>query len=127
MRRLICALAVLMLVSSPAQASFKGTLRGDTPWSVEIITGENGGNTAVTVYYLGRTLDIEAIFSVPPGVSFEQDLLKPGGRVRRIIVEVDMPTGGAALVKVTQGIFVHEDGIQNTEPGGTSRIVFDVV
>ncbi|MFN2514285.1 MAG: hypothetical protein ABR568_23085, partial [Pyrinomonadaceae bacterium] len=113
----------------PAQAEFKGTFRSDTPVTVEVTSSaNNAGGAAVAVYYLGRGLDVEAVFSVPAGTAFAQECSKPGSRVKRIIVEVDLPQGGQGLVRVGRGAGDQfEINIINTGDGQTYRFVFDVV
>src|SRR5688572_22994957 len=100
MNRLIstlpCAVAILIWTSLPAQAEFRGALRNDIPVMVKVTAfPSNAGNTAVTVYYVGRALDVEGVFSVSPGTVFGQEFAKTGARVTRIIVEVDLPVGGS--------------------------------
>jgi hypothetical protein len=124
-----CAVAMLIWTCPPAQADFKGDLKSDTPVTVEFTSGAgNAGGTHVAVYYLGRGLDVEAVFSVPAGTSFAQECSKPGSRVKRIIVEVDLPVGGEGVVRVSQGAGTQfEIGIINTGNGQTNRFVFGVV
>lgn len=126
---LACTVAVLLWTGTPAQATYKGTLRSDTPFTVQILSSAgNAGDTAVTVYYLGRALDVEAVFSVPAGSEFSQECAKPGERIRRILVEVDPPVGGTGLLKVNQGTTTrYEDPFQVGESGNTLRFVFAVI
>ena len=125
----ILAVAGIISICVPAQAAFKGTLRSDAPITVEVTSSvSNAGSSAAAVYYLGRTLDVEAVFSVPVGTQHAQELANPGRRVQRVIIEVDLPVGGTGLAKVTQGAVTRfEFFLQNTTDDGSSRFVFDVV
>ena len=126
MKKLMCALAVLMLTCSPAQALFMGTLQREA-WTLEIASASPDGTTAATVYYLGNRLQVVEIMSVPAGDTVQQVFTKPGKNVRRIIIEVDPPTNGAlfgqATARIVQGADQFIDVISDLHD---ARLVFDV-
>ena len=125
MKKLMCALAVLMLTCSPAQALFMGTLQREA-WTLEIASA-SPDTTAVTVYYLGNGLQVVEIMSVPAVDTVQQVFAKPGKNVRRIIIEVDPPTNGAlfgqATARIVQGADQFIDVISDLHD---ARLVFDV-
>ena len=71
MKRLTCtlaALALVMAISIPASAEFKGTLQRNQPWMLEIASGST--DTIITkVYYLGRDIEVVEIVTVPAGAT----------------------------------------------------------
>ena len=101
MKRLICALAVLVLAYNPAQAEFKGTLQRNQAWLLEIASASTGV-TAVTVYYLERRFDVIETVSVPPALTVQRTF-SIGRGVTRIIVEVDPIFGGQVNLRIVQG------------------------
>ena len=119
MKKLMCALAVLMLTCSPAQALFMGTLQREA-WMLEIASA-SPDTTAVTVYYLGNGLQVMEIISVPAGDTVQQVFAKPGKNVRRIIIEVDAPAGATIPVDIIQ------NGSIAVTIQGYGRLVFEVV
>lgn len=125
MKKLMCALAVLMLTCSPAQALFMGTLQREA-WMLEIASA-SPNTTAATVYYLGNRLQVVEIMSVPAGDTVQQVFAKPGKNVSRIIIEVDPPTNGAlfgqATARIVQGADQFIDVISDMHD---ARLVFDV-
>jgi hypothetical protein len=125
MKKLMCALAVLMLTCSPAQALFMGTLQREA-WMLEIASA-SPDTTAATVYYLGNGLQVVEIMSVPAGGTVQQVFAKPGKNVRRIIIEVDPSTNGAlfgqATARIVQGADQFIDVISALHD---ARLVFDV-
>jgi hypothetical protein len=122
MKKLMCALAVLMLTCSQAQALFMGTLQGED-WTLEIASSSPDGTTAVTVYYLGNGLQVIEIMSVPAGDTVQQVVAKPGKNVRRIIIEVDPPNNGGATARIVRGADQFIDVISELRD---ARLVFDV-
>jgi hypothetical protein len=125
MKKLMCALAVLMLTCSQAQALFMGTLQRED-WTLEIASSSPDGTTAVTVYYLGNGLQVIEIMSVPAGDTVQQVVAKPGKNVRRIIIEVDPPNNGVlfgATARIVQGADQFIDIISELRD---ARLVFDV-
>jgi hypothetical protein len=124
MKKLMYALAVLILTCSPAQALFMGTLQRET-WTLEIASASPDA-TAVTVYYLGNGVQVVEIMSGPAGVTVQQVFAKPGKTVRRIIIEVDPTTSGVlfgATVRIVQGADQFIDVISDLRD---ARLVFDV-
>jgi hypothetical protein len=124
MKTLMCALAVLLLTCSPAQALFMGTLQRDA-WMLEIASA-SPDTTAVTVYYLGNGLQVIEIMSVASADTVQQFFAKPRKNVRRIIIEVDQPTTGAlqaTTVQIVQGATQFNDVISGLHD---ARLVVDV-
>jgi len=121
MKTLMCALAVLLLTCSTAQALFMGTLQREA-WMLEIASA-SPDTTAVTVYYLGNGLQVMEIISVPAGDTVQQVFAKPGKNVRRIIIEVDPSPNGAATVRIVQGADQFNDVIFGLHD---ARLVVDV-
>ena len=131
MKGLICALsvlAILVLSSGPAHAASKGSMQRDV-WSLEL------DNTAVdattmTVYYMGKRLQVVSLITVPGGVQgFSQSMPKPGKGIRRVIIDVDPPDNGRVTARINQGaiVAVSEDlGSVAGGPGQSYRLVFDV-
>jgi len=110
MKRMIstfaCAFAMLMLTNIPAQAqanlNFLGTLQRDQPWHVDLDNSNNLAPAAVTIFYLGKTLDFD-IFTVAGATSFTVGDSKFPRGIRRIIIEVSVPRGMSVAVLVIQG------------------------
>jgi hypothetical protein len=131
MKRMICTLAafaMLVLVNSPAQAEYTGTLQGDQLWLLEIDSG-SVSTIAVTIFYLGKSLDVGPIVSVPTGTTVQLADLKIPKGTRRIIIEVDPPgtPGCVAAMRVVQGSIVYSADICAPSGGESSRFVLDVV
>lgn len=132
MKRLICtiaALAVLTWTCLPAQAEYKGELRRDIEWVINVDNSASSGNTAVTVHYLiGKSGEKEIsrdeieIALVAGQARTQLIFSKPGRGVRRIIIEVDPPQGATIDVEIST---------QNTSlphrVEGRSSLVCDVV
>ena len=125
MKKLLCALVMLIMSGSPAQALFMGTLQREA-WTLEIASA-SPATTAVTVYSLGNGLQMLAILSVPAGATVQQDFAKPGKTVRRILIEVDPPPAGTlfgqATARIVQGANQVIDVIADLHD---ARLVFDV-
>lgn len=131
-KRHVCTLAAALFAmiwaaeSASAQRTFAGILRqSDQPISVELVTSAtNGGLTAVTVSYLKKRevqFDFASVAAGASGFAVEEERIPRG--TKRMIVEVDLPTGGTALLKIRQGV-----GLQFDFPMAQgSRFVFDVV
>ncbi len=105
MKRLIatfaCAVAVLIWTCAPAQAEFRGVLRSDQDWVINVDNAATGGITGITVYFLGKKpQDFE--FTVPIGGRVQYPFEKVGKDVTRIIIEVDSPQGATLTVEVSQ-------------------------
>jgi hypothetical protein len=100
-RRILFGVTVLLLtVIGDAHADPLGTLREDLPWKIEAI---HVGRQAVTIYYLGKGLDVEAILTLDEGQSFfSQEFPRPA-RVKRVIVEFVSRSNGEAFVTILQG------------------------
>ena len=124
MKRLICALAVLVLAYNPAQAEFKGTLQRNQAWLLEVASASTG-DTAVTVYYLERRFDVIETVSVPPALTVQRTF-SIGRGVTRIIVEVDPILFGQVTVRVVQGADQFISTVASTRGGDSFRLVFDV-
>lgn len=130
MKKLMCALAVLILTCSTAQAVFKGTLQRDA-WVMEFASS-SAGTTAITVYYLGRELRVKGIISVPAAATVQHTFPKPGSGVKRIIIEADPPTcdpaacGGSSFgggtFRIVQGADQFNDVIEDLHD---ARLVLD--
>jgi hypothetical protein len=73
--------AILIWTGTPTQATFKGTLRSDTPVTVEFTAPDaNSGGAAVAVYYLdSRGLDVEAVFRCQRECLFRKSARSPEG------------------------------------------------
>ena len=135
MKKLMLALATLLLTHRSASAEFAKTLlEANGPVRIEVVGGAaNDGNAAVTVFFLARRFDFTT-GSAAPGAAFilsDQRIT----RGTRIIVEMDLPTpdpGGVseATVSVTQalggGTFNRTVDLLDTDDGGVHRFVFDV-
>lgn len=118
MRRLT-VLVMVMFTCSPVWAEYAGTLQRDQPFTVSI-TSASTDTVAVTVYYLDNrgTANIEFMSVSESGVQVQQEFPRPGKGVRRVIIEVDPPSGGTASLRIDQFPPVNVDG--------SVRIVFDV-
>ncbi len=128
MKRLTCtlaALALVMAISIPASAEFKGTLQRNQPWLLEIVSGSVDPISA-TVYYLGRDVEVVEIVTVPAGEVFHRNIPKPGRGVRRVVVDVDPVFQGTFAIRVNQGAGVFGTGFESFREGDTFRWVFDV-
>ncbi len=128
MKRLTCTLAALALVMSayiPAQAEFKGTLKRDQPWMLEI-NNASYDNATATVYYLGRDLEVAELVTVPSGGTVQTNITKPGRGVRRVIVEVDEAVNGEGTMRIVQGANAFSSNFTISREGDTCRWVFDV-
>ena len=79
-----------------------------------------GGNTAVTVFYLGRNPPDPTIITVPAIATVQYPFPKPGRGVKRIIVAVHPPKGATVPVEVTQLGSFPETCVGDTD------LVFDV-
>ncbi len=125
MKILMCALAVLLLTCSPAQARFMGTLQREA-WMLEIASA-SPDITAVTVYYLGSGLQVIEIMKVPPADTVQRVFAKPRRGVRRIIIEVDPAANGTvfgqAAVRIVQGADQFNEVISDLHD---ARLVLDV-
>jgi hypothetical protein len=136
-KRLICALAalaMLMMSYNPALANFKGSLQRNEPWTLKF--NDVPTSYAVTVIFvdsMGR--QVIDLFTVAPEQSFngysQANIPKD---TRRIIIELDIPTGGFASIEVHQGTqqFVGDFCSDGVCPDGSAtsadpRLVFDVV
>jgi hypothetical protein len=130
MKRMICtlaALATLIWMCPPAQAEYKGQLR-NLAWELAVDNSSTTGGTAVTVHYLSNRRDEDEISReeieirlVPGSARVRLFFAKPGRAVRRIIIEVDPPTGETIIpVEINQNSSIVET-IQ-----GYGRLVFDV-
>jgi hypothetical protein len=130
----LAALAILMMSYNPALANFKGSLQRNEPWTLRF--NDVPSSYAVTVIFVdSRGRQIIDVFTVAPEQTFngysQANIPKD---TRRIIIELDMPTGGFASIEVHQGTqqFVGEfcsDGIcsDGTVTSADPRFVFDVV
>jgi len=128
MKRLTCTLAALAMVMSayiPAQAEFKGTLQRDQDWFIEI-NSQSFDAIAVTVYYLGRNLEVVEIMTVPAVVTIQRNIPKPGRGVKRVVVEVDPPLNGRCTIRIVQGAETFLADFRSTHDGDSFRWVFDV-
>ena len=135
MKRLTCTLAALALVmgiSIPASAEFKGRFVRDLPWMLEI-TNTSSDDMAATIYYLGRDLEVVEIVTVPAGTTVQRNIPKPGRGVRRVVVDVDLPfpesliNPPTATVRMVQAGLSFLDDIMSSQAGDSFRFVFDVV
>jgi len=107
----------------PARAVPLGTLPKDQEWSIEVTNQSPTSDIYVTVYYVGHSLDvIDAEMTVPGGAVMQRTFPKPGPRVKRIIIEVDLVPGALAVLRfpglnLGGGVNLDRD----------TRIVFNVV
>ena len=107
---------------------FKGQLKRGTQVTINVSTpGTNGGNTALTLHKMTKIQLVNSeifeidIATVAPGANGGVSATF-GTNIARIVVEVHPPTGGAATVKVTQGLNQFEDPIS-----ADATFVYDVV
>ena len=106
-----------------------GSFRLGKPLTVEVVGSPGTGNpTSVTLYYLGKDQEVSAIFPVPVGSGVGEVISEPDGGAKRVILEVDLPTGGSCMVKAHQGEN-NSFELPVELKGGTNsrRYVFDVV
>src|SRR5262245_26463857 len=94
----IAALMVMIALLQPARADFVGSLPSDLPWMM-MITNDSPERTAVTVYYVGRTLEVIDVITVPANQTTSPIFPKPG-KSERIIIELDPPSGGRASISI---------------------------
>ena len=136
MKRIICTLAALALLiwaGPPARAEYRGELRRDIAWQVQVDNSASAGRTAVTVHYLiGRSGEKEIgrdeieIGLVEANARTQLIFSKPGRGVRRIIIEVDAPLNVVIDVEITQdGPPFPRSFPQRFERPGS--LVFDIV
>jgi hypothetical protein len=135
-KRMICtlaALAMLIWTCPPARAEFKGQLLRDIEWILNFDNSASAGPTAVTVHYLiGKSGEKEIsrdeieIASVDANARTQLFFSTPGRGVRRIIIEVDQPTGATIDVEVTQSAPFQNSSFPHRFEGPGS-LVFDVV
>lgn len=125
MKRVTCVfatVAILMWTSILARAVPLGTLPKDQEWSIEVTNQSHASDIYVTVYYLGHSLDvIDAEMTVTGGAVMQRTFPKPGPRVKRVIIDVDLVPGALAVLRFPDrsggGINLDSD----------RRIVFNVV
>ena len=119
-----CTIALLISTCPTTQAEFKGQLRRDLDWSLNVDNSSTTGATAITVYFLGsRGGDIE-FRTVPGGDRVQLFFPKPGRGVRRIIIDVDPPSNQTIPVDLSQPPFI---GSIFETVVGRGHLVFDVV
>jgi hypothetical protein len=118
----LAALAMLIWICPPAQAQFKGILKRDQDWFLNVDNSSSpAGHTAITAYYLGSRRDDIEILRAPAGARVQFPFSAPGRGVRRIIIEVSPPTRNHTIpVEVSQMNSVPETCV------GDCRLVFDV-
>ena len=88
----VCALAMVMLTCIPAQAEFYGTLQQNQPWSLEVDNSSNASSAAVTIFYVGKTLDADK-YTVPKLELVTLNVTKMPRGTTRVIIEVDPGNG----------------------------------
>lgn len=98
---------MLIWTCPPARAEYKGELRRDIEWFLNVDNSAAAGITAVTVHYLiGKSGEKEMsrdeieIAVVTANARTQLTFSKPGRGVRRIIIEVDPPPGGTIDVEI---------------------------
>ena len=111
-----CALATLVWACAPVRAEYKGELSRDSDLTINFDNSAVTGKTAITVFYLGKRPD-EIEFTAQPGERVQYIAPKPGKGCSRIIVEVDPPKNGTALVEV---------GGHPETCNGYTHLVFDI-
>ena len=107
----------------------KGVLNRGTQFTVEVnAAGANVGFVSTDVSSVVRIpqinnlqIYIASVLSTPPGI-VNQLPMTAGANVVRVIIDVSLPLGGSALVKVNQGANRYEDQVVVD-----SRFVYDVV
>jgi hypothetical protein len=106
---------MLVWATEPALAAYKGRLPSGDPLTVEIGTlPGNAGPTAVRVTYLSKRGERVEFGTVPAGsdakVVDEQPI--PRG-TKLIIVEIDNPVGGGALLRVIDalGSYIYDEAV----------------
>ncbi len=106
-----------------------GTFRLGKPLTVEVVGSPGTENpSSVTLYYLGKGQEVSAIFPVPVGSGVGQVVSEPQRSAKRVILEVDFPTGGSCMVKAHQGeANAFELPVEMTGGTKSRRYVFDVV
>jgi hypothetical protein len=106
-----CAFAVLIWICAPVRAGYAGSLKKSQPWTLEVsATGGNRAPIAVSVVYVysNGTQDAVDSFFVPAPIgngssSVEAFHSKIPRGTRQVIIRVDPPNLGGALVLADQG------------------------
>jgi hypothetical protein len=123
-KRLICVFAALLVLCTPALAVYMGVLKNNVKATVSVgAASTNSGNTGVTICFLkspGGSYPLCRTLTVAPGGIGQVVSTLPTG-ITRVIIEVDLPSGGNALLKVIQGANLFEQPITQD-----TRWVFDV-
>jgi hypothetical protein len=102
MRSIVGALVFVAAVAVPhAQGAFVGNLTTGA-WSVDIASAATDDITLTVIEVKKAKLVVLGTMTVPTGIT--QQFSQPISRnVQRLIVEVDLPPGGEAVVRVAQG------------------------
>lgn len=127
MKRLTYALAALTVLISTcpvAQAEFKGALRRNEPFAVQVDNTANGAfkQAGVTIFYLGNRRALgSASFTVEPGTL--SNIIETIPRsARRVIIEVSPAYLTVTPITINQGV-----GTSFMNSGDHDvRLVFDV-
>jgi hypothetical protein len=98
----VCIIAVLYLPVSSARGEFATSL---FPSNATLQVADGGHGTAVTIFYVGRTVDSD-VFTVQPGArqDFVFDRLPRG--TRRVIIEVDPSRSEFSTILLISGAFL---------------------
>lgn len=106
---------------------FKGQLHRGVPVTVSVTAGaNNASSTGITLQKMVRIardtqiFEVDAI-TVAPGANGELAYAF-GNNVTRVVFDVQPPTGGNAVVRVTQGLTLFEDPVM-----GDMSFVYNVV
>src|SRR5262245_48761157 len=108
----------------PARAEYLGVLPSDRSWVLGITHNPNEFDipAAVTVYAVGRNVEVIGVITAPSGQTTSQVFPKPG-RANRIMIEVDLPPGGSGTIFVNGAVPTTFESVRR---GDTFRVVFDV-
>jgi hypothetical protein len=125
-KKLTCALAALAMliwICPPAQAEFKGVLKSDQDWVLNVDNSASPASpTAITVYYLSSRRDDIEILRAPAGARIQFPFSAPGRGVRRIIIDV---SPAASHLTIPVEVATPTNSFPQTCVG-ESRLVFDV-
>lgn len=127
MKRMICRLALLAVLAwtcAPAQAEYRGVLKRDQDWFLNVDNSATCCRTAFTVHFYGNRfedIDFRTVGGGPEEGRVRLPFPKPGRHITRILIEVDPPSEHTEVrVEVEQ----HESFPATFI--GYGRMVFDV-
>ena len=120
----LAAFAMLIWICPPAQAEYRGILKRDQGWLLNVDNSASAGKTAITVHFYGKRFeDIEfrTVGAGPEEGRVQLVFPKPGKDVTRIVIEVDPPSQHSEVrIEVNQNESIFATII------GYGRMVFEV-